>query len=344
VGPLALCGLLGLACAPQTDDDGAATEDDALGGEGERVTDDSAEARGRPWWWGWGVRDAGVRRDAGPPPSVPADAGTTGPQPVDAGQPVADAGRPLADAAVPPTQPSAGGCKVVPVPEALRAQRKIPAFYKKHADANGIPILSSEKPIDKTLTLACELVNELVGERPDVRDALIRNRAQFIIIASSEKTTDPPEYSHLPDYYNTRARGLGGLVGMCAEESILCDRSKDRWYGESICVHEFAHTVALYGLYAADKTFESRLNAAFQSAKSAGLWRNTYASEQPQEYWAEGVQSWYDTNLESAVPNGVHGPIDTKSELREYDRKLYDLVDELLPDDVKWNDCYRGKQ
>lgn len=268
----------------------------------------------------------------------------------DAGRPVVDAGSPStpttpADPGSPSTPPatSSSDCKVGPVPAALRSQWKIDAFYQKYADANGIPILASDKPVDKTLTLACQLVNEMVGDRPDVRAALIKNRARFTILGSSEKTTDPPEFSHLPDYYNTRARGLGGQVGMCAEESILCDRSKDRWYGESICVHEYAHTIAMYGLYSADKTFQSRLTDAFNQAKQQGLWKNTYASEQVQEYWAEGVQDWYNTNLESNPPNGVHGPINTKDELKSYDRKLYDLIDELLPEQVKWSDCYRRK-
>jgi len=261
--------------------------------------------------------------------------------PDDAGAPVRDAApAPGRDASV-PTPPAAGDCQVGPVPESVRQQWKLDPFYQKYADAGGIPILSSSKPPDKTLTLACQLVNEMVGDRPDVRAAIIKNRAKFIMIASSEKTTDPPEFRNLPDYYNTRARGLGGQTGMCAEESILCDRAKDRWYGESICVHEYAHTISLYGLYTADKTFQSRLTSAFNEAKAQGLWANTYASEQVQEYWAEGVQNWYDTNLESARPNGVHGPINTKEELKSYDKKLYDLVDELLPDQVKWNDCYR---
>lgn len=160
---------------------------------------------------------------------------------------------------------------------------------------------SSDKPSDKAVTLACRLVVEMTGERKDVVDALIKNKAHFTMIAKTEKTTDPPEYSDLPDYYNTRARGLGGLNGMCAEESILCDRS-DRWCGESICVHEYAHTISLYGLFSADKTFQERLNTAYEVAKAKGLYRSTYAESQPQEYWAEGVQNWYDTNREPTRP------------------------------------------
>ena len=265
--------------------------------------------------------DAGGKRDAATPPPI-------------------DAARP--DSASPPgAAPSATSCKVGPVPEDVRATLKLSPFYKKYVSADGITITSSDKPVDRTLELACLLINEMVSKRPDVRDAIIKNKSHFAIVAASEQTTDIPEYSDLPDYYNTRARGLGGILGLCAEESILCDKSKDRWYGESICVHEYAHTISIYGLYTADPTFEKRLKEAFSASKAAGLWTNTYAAENEQEYWAEGVQNWYNTNLSANPPNGVHGPIRTKDGLLKTDPALYKLVSELVPDEVKWPDCYR---
>jgi hypothetical protein len=231
-------------------------------------------------------------------------------------------------------------CVVGPVPAALRQSWDIDPFYQKYANANGIPILTSSQPPDNTLVLACQLVLEMVGKRDDVRLALIDNQVHFAIVGVNELTNDIPEYSYMPDSINTRARGLGGNPGLCAEESILCGPT-DRWRGESICVHEFAHTISLYGLYDADRTFEARLTAAYEAARSAGRFQNTYAMENEQEYWGEGVQDWYYTNLESATPNGVHGPIDQREKLQSYDPALYNLVGELLPLDVSWDDCYR---
>jgi hypothetical protein len=222
-----------------------------------------------------------------------------------------------------PPPPAAGGdCAVGELPDDVRTGWKLVPFYKQYASAGGVPIVASEKPPASTLTQACKLVNEMVSKRHDVRQALIANRVFFTIIAMVEQTTDTPEYSDLPDYYDTRVRGLGGNPGQCSEESITCDKS-DRWVGESICVHEYSHTISLFGLYTADETFEARLKAAYQSAMSKGLWANTYAAENEQEYRAEGVQDWYYTNLTSARPNGVHGPIDTREELEGYDPALY---------------------
>jgi hypothetical protein len=62
--------------------------------------------------------------------------------------------------------------------------------------------------------------------------------------------------------------------------------------------------------------------------------------ESEQEYWAEGVQDWYYTNLEADPPNGIHNHVDTRHELLEYDPVLYNLVAELLPAEPQFVDCY----
>jgi hypothetical protein len=227
------------------------------------------------------------------------------------------------------------------VPDSVRDSYQLDPFYQKYANAAGIPVVASEKPVDRALHLACLLVNEMLSKRRDAHDALIATKATFAIVATSERTTEIPEYRQLSIDYDTRARGLGGHTGLCAEESILCDVQQDAWRGESICVHEYAHTIAIYGLFAVDPSFEGRLANAFDHATQAGLWHDTFAAEDAQEYWAEGVQDWYYSNLEADPPDGVHGPVNTKEELEHYDPMLYALINELLPQETHWPDCYK---
>jgi hypothetical protein len=94
------------------------------------------------------------------------------------------------------------------------------------------------------------------------------------------------------------------------------------------------------GYARADSTFNSRLRSAYDSAMSAGLFANTYAASQSAEYLAEGVQDWYNTNLESTRPNGVHNQINTRAELEDYDPTLHDLLEEVLPAEPMYKDCY----
>ncbi|HEU5074089.1 MAG TPA: hypothetical protein VFU02_07945 [Polyangiaceae bacterium] len=233
-------------------------------------------------------------------------------------------------------------CAVMPLTAEFRQEYdELDPFYQKYADANGLPVVSSASPADAALTRVCELVIDMLSARPDVLEALLENHVRFAVIGEDELTNDIPEFAHLDDSINERARGLGGLpAASCAEESILCNTDLDRWRGEGICVHELAHTISMGGLFEVDPTFEARLAAAFENARTTGLFQNTYAMENAQEYWAEGVQDWYYTNLESDPPNGIHNFVDRREELLEYDPALYALIEEFLPAMPQFVDCY----
>lgn len=220
-------------------------------------------------------------------------------------------------------------------------------FYKKYVDAAGIPVISSEKPPDAALLRACSVVIRMLGHRDDVRQAMIANRTRLAVMAETEVTTDIPEHSDLYEAFpgtdwDTRARGLGATparpASSCAEENVLCYRS-DPYRGEDILVHEFSHAIAIMGIAFVEPTFNRELTNAFEGALRAGKWANTYAATNRDEYWAEGVQAWFDTNLEAIPPNGIHNEINTRAELREYDRPLYDLIARYFPDDAWRPSC-----
>ena len=69
------------------------------------------------------------------------------------------------------------------------------------------------------------------------------------------------------------------------------------------------------------------MNRLYQSALSEGLWENTYAISNKEEYWAEGVQRYFDVNIGTNPANGVHNQIDTREELAEYDPELFAFID-----------------
>jgi alpha-glucosidase len=74
-----------------------------------------------------------------------------------------------------------------------------------------------------------------------------------------------------------------------------------------------------------DPTFDKKLRAAFARATGGGLWKDTYAATNAAEYWAEGVQSYFDCN---SPPNaGVHNDVNTREKLARYDPGLFELID-----------------
>ena len=60
-----------------------------------------------------------------------------------------------------------------------------------------------------------------------------------------------------------------------------------------------------------------------------GLWKGKYASVNHHEYFAEGVQSWFDNNR---PPDHDHNHVDTRAELIEYDPRLAELCREVFGD------------
>ncbi len=209
------------------------------------------------------------------------------------------------------------------------------SFYKKHVSVDGFPVVSSEKVSDFALQEAAYLIDRMLVHRPDVRKAMIENRVRFTVMASDEWTTDVPEHSDLkpPEFWDRRARGLGATPQRpsvsCGEENLL-QYPGDPYHTENILIHEFAHAMHHMGLNSVDKEFDRKLEALYKKAMEKGLWKDKYAANNRAEYWAEAVQSYFDTNREH---DHDHNHVNTREELQEYDPELAALVAEVFHDD-----------
>jgi alpha-glucosidase len=226
--------------------------------------------------------------------------------------------------------------KVGAVPEAARKGWKLDAYYSKYADAGGLPVVASKNVDDRAVAVAAYVVTNMLAERPDVLKALAEARVRVAVIGKDEQTTDLPEYAGLrpeAEKWNKRSRGLGATrsrpAASAGEENLL-GLPGDRYKGESILVHEFGHTVHEMGLSALDPKFEPRLKDVYAAAMKKGLWARTYAATDFKEYWAEGVQSYFDANMVVKAPDGVHNGVATRAELKTYDPALYELIDDAF--------------
>tara|TARA_R110002096_G_scaffold408075_4_gene607087 strand:+ start:6241 stop:7098 length:858 start_codon:yes stop_codon:yes gene_type:complete len=212
-------------------------------------------------------------------------------------------------------------------------------FYEKYVDAGGIPIVASAAVSDDAFLVACEIVSHMVSQRPDVVAALVANDVRVGIISVNDGTTDMPEHRDLDtdfplpngETWDDRTRGVGAThaapLASVGEENLL-GLVADRYFGQSILVHEFGHTVFDLGIATADPDTSDELDEAFRLAQASGLYGASYAGTNSQEYWAEGVQSWYDTN-----PNVDGNPVETRDDLMQMDADLAILLAEVLPDD-----------
>ena len=246
------------------------------------------------------------------------------------------------------------------------AELELDPFYKKYVDAHGIPVVTSNKVPDAALLVARDIVQFMLANRPDLRKELIRKKWKLAIMAETEVTYDIPEhrkYRLLPkidderltpqqkenynkpggvgtmtgeQYWNSRGRGFGGEpdgenTTSCAEENLL-GYPGTRYFGSSICVHEFSHGIMRGGIYTVDPEYRKAVEAAYASAKKLNLTSaQGYPGNNMNEYWATGIEAF--------VFGSGRGP----DSLLEADPRLYELVRQVIPATKMPGNVYVGR-
>jgi hypothetical protein len=231
------------------------------------------------------------------------------------------------------------------------AELKLDPFYQRYIDAEGIPIASSSAVPDTALLLARDIAVSMLAERPDLRRAMIASGFRVAIMGEKEGTVDLPEQrdwkkptiddprlticerklyrdriGKLSDaeYWNSRARGMGGSLTSAATENLL-GTAGTPYYGENIFVHEFSHAI-LEAARTADPGLYARVERAYASAMKRKMWTGEYAAVTVDEYWAEGTQTWFNSNM-LAVVDGRR--ILSDADLAAYDVALYNVLSEV---------------
>lgn len=243
-------------------------------------------------------------------------------------------------------------------------------FYEKYCDAMGIPVIASGKVSDLAILIARDIIIHMLSERPDIRRALITEGQKVGIIGKDQQMSDIPEYKNLKkpelgdrrltpgeianyekirqqtdaEYWNRRARGLGGVYTTCGEENLL-GIPGTRYFGEQILVHEFAHAIHR-AIRTADPQLAADIEKGYSDAMALGLLKGQYGSNNSGEYWSEGTQFWFWSNYEyKDGDKKVYSP----AELRSYDPGLYELLGRVyptshhIPMDPFWNHKERYK-
>ena len=219
--------------------------------------------------------------------------------------------------------------------------------YTQGCDVLGMPILAAAEVEPAAIEAQAERVFEMLRARPDLATAVTDAALEGRVIGADQRITDLPEYEDLYDQYpGTDWRRVGRsfpgteLLPTFAggEENLLC-LDGDRYEGEDDFVRSFALTIRRFGLDAVDPTTSRAITQAYGRAIAQGLWTNTLAEINDDEYWMEGTQSYFDANLEDTSedrpPNSSHNAIDTRDELRDYDPSLWAILASVYGD-AEW--------
>lgn len=220
--------------------------------------------------------------------------------------------------------------------------------------ANGIPVIASARVPERALTAARSMAQGMLAHRPDLGRWLAANGYTIAVMARDEALLDLPEFrawkkpakddprltrceiKHYDarigarsdrEYWDARVRGIGGRHMVAAEEDLL-DLTPNRYYGETIFVHEFAHQI-LDAVRGADPALHREVEAAYAQAKARGHWRDEYTMTTIDEYWAEGSQFWWNSNRLQAFDGRR---ILESEDLAAYDPALFAVLRKVYGD------------
>lgn len=218
--------------------------------------------------------------------------------------------------------------------------------YTQGCDVLGMEILAGEAVDPTAIEQVADRIYNMLIERPDLNAALIAAGVNARVIGSDQRLPSLPEFADVYDLYPgtdwTRvARSFPGtdVIPIVAggEENLLCF-ADDRYAGEDPFIRDMAMAIRRLAMFSVDPATSARIEQAYGTAIAQGLWVNTLAEIDSDQYWVEGVQSYFDINLEEPddrPPNASHNQVDTRAELKTYDPRLYDIARSVFGD-TEW--------
>ncbi len=225
-------------------------------------------------------------------------------------------------------------CEVTPVTDS--------EDYGQGCTVLGIEILAAEEIDPAAVTDLADRAYNLLVQRPEYAQAIATYPIGIRVIGTGQQIDELPEfeeiYFHHPGFDWRRAgRTFPGTeiipFAAGAEENLLCS-DDDRYVGEDMFLKDFAITIRRFAMDAVDTSTSQAIEQAYGVAIAEGKWVNTLAEIDSDQYWSEGVQSYFDANLEDLTeerePNSSHNHVNTRDELREYDPFLWSIASSVF--------------
>lgn len=247
-------------------------------------------------------------------------------------------------------KPLRGQPSVLPPP----AKFKIDPYYSKFTFAREFPVLGSKHVSDAALLKANDTIRKMFAYRHDILKAMIADVARLVVLGRDEKLSDLPEF--LDDRKRAgfdEARYLD--YSMSLKLMVVSEENVLRLRGEPFAGRCMTVSVFAKGLYRVtgfrpavanfdkrqmqqyelrvkrmDIDFDNRLAKIYEEAVKSGLWKGTAAARGRVDYWAAGVEAYFDAAGAGQPPHNADRPITTREALKTYDAALYALVDETM--------------
>ena len=225
-------------------------------------------------------------------------------------------------------------CAQQPSVIAPPAKFKIDPYYTKFTFAREFPVLGSKHVSDEALLKANDTIRKMFAYRHDILKAMIADGARLVVLGREEKLSDLPEFKDAKnkaeldqvrylDYTPTlklmvvpeenvlglAERAVRGQVhgGQRLREGAVPRRRAAA--GRSGLRQAAAEAAVRAAREAAGRRVrQAAEDSVFEAATEKGLWKGTPAARDRVEYWAAGVEAYFDAAGTGVAPNGADRP------------------------------------
>lgn len=220
-------------------------------------------------------------------------------------------------------------------------------YYKYEYIAEcGIPVRGSGALLlgEETVKRGAELIDMMLADSPEIAEQMVSVGAQLVVYGNGETAYHIPETRSSYDETMRYVEGFGGITCSITESNIWHWRDgnegpeasyKTAYVNESILVHEFAHGVKIAGIDTMpDAELATEFQMVYRHAAASGLWPDSYAISNSDEFFATMSAIWFNVMNESNGDDtwdGTRGPINTRQELYNYDIDTYNFFAKIYP-------------
>jgi len=204
--------------------------------------------------------------------------------------------------------------------------------------------MGSAKANDEAMLRANQMIRDMFTYRHDILKKMIDDGLRVVILADGENINVVPECAVLSTTERCLKIDKPEFRIVIGQDYILMPEK----CGENMLVREFARAIVtnvanrpvdpnfeklnpnekqqyeLYGVVRVDERFGKQLEELYKKAMDKGLWKAAPADASAADYFAEGVQSWFDCN--GKVTDEKGRTINTRDELKKYDPELADFI------------------
>lgn len=229
-------------------------------------------------------------------------------------------------------------------------------------------IYGTPKASEDAMLHAAEIVWNMFRYRYDILKSMIDAHVSLVVYSRDDSPLSMPAAGE--PAIETCVREKDGKLGAVLPEqmqlkiaSSALSPADGRTPAENTLIHDLALAAYLYtglrdvdpnyvnrrekqqyeiGLERMDIGFDQKVEALYKNAMGKGLWKSTPAAKNRFEYFAQGVQSFFDANQ---ITDSDARAVNTRRQLIQYDPDLASLIEDVFkhPQRYDWRYVPRAK-